>query len=204
MAYCNQCGGHLDEGDHYCSACGAPAGQVPAPGAPPPPGAALPPQPPPLPPPLPGQVPPGLECQGVGIRLAAQIIDSAVMLVFYLIVGRLVAGRVGGLTPDGFELQGGPAFAVIALNLVFWMAYFTLLEGLWRGQTLGKKLLRLKVVRQADGGPVDLSTALLRNLLRLVDGQLGYLVGAILVWRSPLKQRLGDRVAHTLVVRKPK
>lgn len=200
MAYCNQCGGHLDEGDHYCSACGAPAGQAPAPGAPPPPGAALPPQPPPLP----GQAPPGLECQGVGIRLAAQIIDSAVMLVFYLIVGRLVAGRVGGLTPDGFELQGGPAFAVIGLNLVFWMAYFTLLEGLWRGQTLGKKLLRLKVVRQADGGPVDLSTALLRNLLRLVDGQLGYLVGAILVWRSPLKQRLGDRVAHTLVVRKPK
>ena len=134
--------------------------------------------------------------------MAAQIIDSAVILAFYLAVGRLVAGRVpGALTPEGFELHGGPALAVIGLTTVFLLSYFTLLEGLWQGRTLGKKLLGLRVVRQ-DGAPLDLGTALVRNLLRLVDGQFGYLVGAILVWTSPLKQRLGDRVAHTLVVKK--
>lgn len=204
MSFCHQCGGHLEEGDRYCPACGAPVRLAPGPVTPPAGGPTLAVQPPPPPPPPPGQAPPGLECQGVGIRFAAQIVDSLVMLAFYLVVGRLVASQVGGLTPDGFELRGGPAFAVIGFNLVFWMAYFTLLEGLWGGQTLGKKLLRLRVVRQEDGGPVELSTALVRNLLRLVDGQLGYLVGAILVWRSPLRQRLGDRVAHTLVVKKPK
>ncbi|MFH1034432.1 MAG: RDD family protein [Pseudomonadota bacterium] len=196
MPYCSQCGIRLEDPDRFCPACGTPARE--------PQGAAG-----SSPPPLPGAhgagppaVPGGLVGQGVGIRLVAQIIDSVVILAFYLILGRLVAGTVdGGLTPDGFELQGGPALAVIGLTTAFWIAYFTLLEGLWQGRSLGKKLLGLRVVRQ-DGAPMDLHTALVRNLLRLVDGQLGYLVGAILVWTSPLKQRLGDRVAHTLVVKK--
>ena len=44
--------------------------------------------------------------------------------------------------------------------------------------------------------------AVLRNVLRIVDGQLAYLVGAILVMTSRTKQRLGDRVAGTVVVRR--
>jgi len=188
MPYCNQCGAGLEQGDRFCPACGAPARR---------------PQVPPSPPPPPGQDPAasGLEVQGVGIRFAAILIDSALVLAFYLIIGRLVAGYTGDLTPDGFELRGGPALAVMGLTLVFWITYFTLLEAYWQGQSLGKKLLGLRVTR-LDGGPIDLHAALVRNLLRLVDGQFGYLVGAILIWRSPLKQRLGDRLAHTVVMKK--
>jgi uncharacterized RDD family membrane protein YckC len=43
--------------------------------------------------------------------------------------------------------------------------------------------------------------SLVRSLLRIIDGLFVYLVGAILVWRSDMKQRFGDRVAKTVVVR---
>jgi uncharacterized RDD family membrane protein YckC len=53
-----------------------------------------------------------------------------------------------------------------------------------------------------DGSPISWSESVIRNLLRIIDGLFGYLVGAILIWTSPLKQRLGDRVANTVVIRK--
>ena len=49
---------------------------------------------------------------------------------------------------------------------------------------------------------VTFGAALVRNLLRLVDALFFYLVGAIFALASPRGQRLGDRAAHTLVVRR--
>jgi uncharacterized RDD family membrane protein YckC len=86
------------------------------------------------------------------------------------------------------------------LTSLFGLAYFAFLETRWNGQTLGKKLTGIRVTTE-NGDPLEFSTAIIRNLLRVVDGLLFYLVGAILVWRSPRKQRLGDRVAHTVVIK---
>lgn len=47
-----------------------------------------------------------------------------------------------------------------------------------------------------------MGAAIIRTLLRIIDGIAVYLVGAIFVWTSPRKQRLGDRVAKTLVIKK--
>lgn len=44
--------------------------------------------------------------------------------------------------------------------------------------------------------------AVIRNVLRVVDGLFFYLVGALFALTSPRGQRLGDRAAHTLVVRR--
>jgi uncharacterized RDD family membrane protein YckC len=139
--------------------------------------------------------------KGVGVRLVAQLIDWIPILIFYFIVGRTVAGFVGGVTEEGFALKGTPALLVIFLTILFGLAYFTLLEAIWNGQTPGKKLTKIRVVRE-DGRPITFQESLIRNILRLVDGQVCYLVGAILVWRSPRKQRLGDRIAHTVVIKK--
>jgi uncharacterized RDD family membrane protein YckC len=79
--------------------------------------------------------------------------------------------------------------------------YFIVLEAT-QGATLGKMALGLRVVK-TNGAPITWADSLIRNLLRIIDGLFGYLVGAILIWSSPLKQRLGDRVAHTVVVRRP-
>jgi uncharacterized RDD family membrane protein YckC len=78
--------------------------------------------------------------------------------------------------------------------------YFTLLEGFF-GATAGKMLLGLRVV-QLDGSPITWREAIVRNLLRPVDEIVLYLVGAIAIWVSPRKQRLGDRAADTVVVRR--
>src|SRR5437016_2857876 len=70
------------------------------------------------------------------------------------------------------------------------------MPGATLGATLGKLAFGLRVVK-TDGTPITWSGSLIRNLLRLVDGLLYYLVGAMLIWTSPLKQGLGDRVAKT-------
>ena len=97
-------------------------------------------------------------------------------------------------------------WAIIIGCYVFAALFFRLLGGLdsageaMTGRTLGKRLVRIRVVDD-EGETIGLSAAIIRNLLRLVDGLFIYLVGAIFAWTSPLGQRLGDRAASTVVVR---
>ncbi len=129
---------------------------------------------------------------GVGLRFVAVIVDGIV----FFILGYLIAAVTGGITEAGFDLQGGPAFLLFLLGFL----YYWLLEA-FLGGTLGKLVLGMRV-RMEDGSPCTISASLIRNLLRLVDGLLFYLVGAIFVWTSPSKQRLGDRLAKTVVIKK--
>jgi uncharacterized RDD family membrane protein YckC len=133
-----------------------------------------------------------MEAVGVGRRAVAIIIDS----VLLFIVGYVLAIATGQTSEGGFNLQGGPAFLWIAIAL----AYYIVMEAT-SGGTLGKMAMGLKVVKE-DGGPLDWQASIVRNILRLIDGFFFYLVGAIVVWVSKKKQRLGDIAAHTLVVKK--
>ena len=74
------------------------------------------------------------------------------------------------------------------------------MEG-YLGQTLGKMLLGIKVVREDTGGVPGLKAAVIRTLLRIVDG-FSYLVAFVAVLASQKNRHLGDMAAHTLVVRK--
>ena len=132
-----------------------------------------------------------MEPVGVGRRAVAVIIDS----ILLGIVGYMVASVTGGTTTDGFAVSGAPAFAVFFIA----MAYYVVMEKT-SGATLGKMAMKLKVVKQ-DGAALDWQAAIVRNVLRIVDGFFFYLVGAIVVWVSKSKQRLGDMAAHTIVVR---
>ena len=78
--------------------------------------------------------------------------------------------------------------------------YYIVMEAT-QGATLGKMALGLRVVK-TNGSPISWSESIIRNLLRIIDGLFFYLVGAILIWNSPLRQRLGDRAANTVVVRR--
>jgi hypothetical protein len=68
------------------------------------------------------------------------------------------------------------------------------------GRTPGKRALGLRVVR-VDGAPVGPVESLARNLLRVVEVPLGYAPGVLAIALGPRRQRLGDLVAGTLVVR---
>ena len=131
-----------------------------------------------------------LKYQGVGRRFVAVLIDGVLMFAVAFVLS-LIFGGAGG---EGFSLSGAPAF----LWFLIGVAYFILMEA-YVGATVGKLALGMRVVK-LDGSPCDLTASLVRNLLRIVDGLFGYLVGAILVWTSEKRQRLGDRVANTVVV----
>ena len=60
--------------------------------------------------------------------------------------------------------------------------------------------MKIKVVNEADSSPITYGAAFIRTILFIIDGLFVYLVGAILIWTSDKKQRLGDRVAHTVVL----
>jgi hypothetical protein len=83
--------------------------------------------------------------------------------------------------------------------------YFIFFEWLWDGQTPGKRLLKLRVIRE-DGRPITLWEAIARNLLRVFDATPGFLipiysVGLIAVFLSNRDQRVGDIFAGTVVIR---
>ena len=131
-----------------------------------------------------------METVGVGKRAVAVIIDTVIM--FAIAYG--VAMFTGNTTEEGFSMNGAPAFALFFIGI----AYFVVMEATMGG-TLGKKALGIKIVKQ-DGTPMDWQASIIRNVLRIIDGLFVYLVGAIVIWTSKDKQRLGDKVAHTLVV----
>jgi uncharacterized RDD family membrane protein YckC len=80
------------------------------------------------------------------------------------------------------------------------IGYSILLEWIWRGQTLGKRVLRIRVV-DAEGFRLRPVQIVIRNLLRVVDLLPAfYAVGGICCLFSPKYQRLGDIAANTVVI----
>jgi hypothetical protein len=91
------------------------------------------------------------------------------------------------------------AILIIVVFLIF-AGYFILFEWLWNGPTPGKRLMKLRVIKDS-GRQITLFEALARNLLRFVDYMPGlYLAGAITMLCNKKSKRLGDLAAGTLVV----
>lgn len=142
---------------------------------------------------------------GVGSRMNAALIDYAVCLLLILGVAALGAmamprTMMQRITPDEFS---GWAVAVLILAqfFVLW-GYYVLFEALYDGRTIGKRIMRLRVVR--DGGlSVTFGASAVRNLLRIIDMQPGftYAVGIITMILNKQGKRLGDLAGGTLVVR---
>ncbi|GMW03741.1 MAG: hypothetical protein AMXMBFR84_48750 [Candidatus Hydrogenedentota bacterium] len=135
-------------------------------------------------------------------RFLAWIIDAAVMALTFLALLLLVnfAMQTGSIF---FDLGSIPLFAAFV-----WLGYYVLttfyamaLEWFWRGRTIGKWVLRLRVINE-QGLRLQFSQVALRNLLRFVDCfPTFYLVGGLTCFLSKRSQRLGDFVAGTVVVR---
>lgn len=129
---------------------------------------------------------------GPAVRFLALGIDTAAIAVINLAV--LTVLSVMQLVSEDF-FRASTALAAFALGFL----YFIVLEWLWRGQTLGKHLLGLRVV-DVEGLRLAPWQVILRNVLRLVDMlPAAYGFGGAAVLLSPRRQRLGDLVAGTLV-----
>jgi membrane protease YdiL (CAAX protease family)/uncharacterized RDD family membrane protein YckC len=127
---------------------------------------------------------------GFARRLAAALLDSAVWIVGIVMFF------------PGWAFEGSETAALVASIVLFsaWFNYFAFCEWRW-GQTIGKNAFGIRVL-PLDGGELGWSDAAMRNLLRLVDLPLAMIgVLYLIVRASPRRQRLGDRAAHTIVVR---
>lgn len=101
------------------------------------------------------------------------------------------------------NLDFGAAIGVL-IFFVLQIGYGMTCEWWWRGQTIGKRMLHLRVM-DAQGLRVQFSQIAIRNLLRVVDMLPAfYLLGGVVAWFSPKTQRLGDLAASTIVIRTPK
>ncbi|GAA0455409.1 RDD family protein [Halococcus dombrowskii] len=133
----------------------------------------------------------------IGARIGAQIVDSIAVGLIVAVISGVIGGVGGAIGGDAGSAIGGIG---LLLGAVAGFVYFFLLEGLWDGYTVGKKLFGIKVVEE-DGAQCSLSSAFVRNLLEIIDGLFYYLIGFIAMAASDKRQRLGDRLAGTVVVR---
>ncbi|NUR35544.1 MAG: RDD family protein, partial [Gemmatimonadaceae bacterium] len=139
---------------------------------------------------------------GVGSRVLAALTDYAICAVALIaLVVALIAlePRLPSATPAG--ISWAAAVLILAQFAVLW-GYYVLFEGLMDGQTPGKRIHRLRVVREG-GFSVTFGASAVRNLVRFVDMQpvFFYLVGLGSILATRRGQRLGDLVAGTIVVR---
>ena len=144
----------------------------------------------------------GFDTAGLPTRMLARMIDGALQLA--LLVGVLTG--LGLLSGTGVPDVGLMIAAFFLVPLLLF-GYPIALEALWRGRTLGKAALGLRVVT-VEGAPIRFRHALIRGGAEIVDLYgLGVLIvapgiiGAITIAASRRNQRLGDIVAGTLVVR---
>ena len=172
------------------------------------------------------------ELAGIGSRFLANLLDSFLQLAIYLglwivvgIVGLLLALSASAFSTSvaAFFGEVEVAFALIAAFAILW-GYFIWFETRWNGQTPGKRQIGLRVIR--DGGyPINIFAAIIRNLIRVMDGMpivavaligiglaehssgiaalggLCILIPVLCLLLSGRYQRIGDFVAGTMVVK---
>ncbi|MCL2363263.1 MAG: RDD family protein [Defluviitaleaceae bacterium] len=134
---------------------------------------------------------------GAGSRLAAFLIDFAIqLLVMGLIITSILVlhNRVTyTLTaPDGAALA-----AILVVIFVVHFGYFTLLEMVMNGQSVGKRIFGLRAIRE-NGQPLVFSNILMRSLFRASIDMI--YVGLFVILFSKQHKRLGDMAAGTIVV----
>ena len=132
----------------------------------------------------------------VGPRIVAHLID----LLCYIAISIGLSTFIGFVFAPVPEL--GQAVATLIFAFAFFL-YFIVSEGAFQGYTMGKKLMKMRVLN-VDGTPITWRTSILRNLLRVADMLPAIpLVGLIMLFLNPRSQRVGDLVAGTIVIREP-
>jgi uncharacterized RDD family membrane protein YckC len=136
---------------------------------------------------------------GIGNRTLALLIDytvwSAILLAF-LMVWAIVSVQLSSyINSRNLELWVTAIGMLVGFTL--YVGYFVFFETLWRGQTIGKRYAKIRVIRD-DGQPAGLSQAILRALLRPIDD--AFLLGVLFIILGKREKRLGDWAAGTIVV----
>jgi uncharacterized RDD family membrane protein YckC len=139
--------------------------------------------------------------EGVNWRFNGVFVDMILIELIYFVLALIITGLTsvvsGGLSVDNIGvLYSG---MVLILLPVIWFLYFFLFE-VFSGATPGKRSSFLRVIRK-DGGKIQWWQAAIRAFFSIFEANI---IGAIVIWLTPLKQRIGDLIAGTLVVNRDK
>jgi uncharacterized RDD family membrane protein YckC len=149
-----------------------------------------------------------LELAGIGNRVLAALIDTMITYAIVIAIGLVfwISSTAIGVL-DVPETQRSLLTGVVGMGAIFFafvvtFGYYILFEGMWQGQTPGKKIVSIRVI-EANGQPVGWSGVVLRNLIRTLDTGLAF-VGLIPMIIDRNEKRFGDYAAGTIVVRERK
>src|SRR6266404_6967646 len=152
----------------------------------------------------PERVPLHFALASIGNRFIACAIDHTIQILALITIGIFFA-IITDVPDIGSRLMNAPKWVIALLVIIQFVVingYFAVFEWVWRGQTPGKRWLKLRVIRE-DGRPISFFEAMVRNLLRVVDFIVPpfYSIGLVSVFATERDQRIGDLVAGTVVVR---
>lgn len=129
----------------------------------------------------------------IGERIIALFIDYFLIVIYLISVTSLILKVQSHQTSFGYIF-----FLFVAyLPVLFYSFLFEMFN---RGQSLGKKLMNIRVVK-ADGSTPSISSYLLRWLLFMIDGPATGGMGLLIVLLTKNNQRLGDLAAGTIVIK---
>ena len=146
---------------------------------------------------------------GFWVRLIARLLDSLIVgLPLAVLLGLIAvaAGAVAGTSSNsgqGTQTAAGAVFS--AIFILFYLVAIVVGVGYWvyfwgtSGQTFGMRVLKLRLVDAATGGPIGIPRALVRWLMTIVNSWACYL-GWIWVAFDPRKQGWHDKVANSVVL----
>lgn len=133
----------------------------------------------------------------IGSRTAAALIDFMIQGLFMLIVGIIVLIIIFEF-PDFWLKQYGWVIGIsLLICAIIGYGYFVIAEVKMNGRTPGKKLLKLRAIRN-NGQPISIGHSAIRNLFKVFIDIYG--IGIVVMFFTKQHKRIGDLVASTIVV----
>ena len=145
----------------------------------------------------------GYDVAGIGSRFLAVFVDTLIqgtLYVFLFIVLVLIEG-LDAAVPLPRQLRDLAPILTVAVLFLIQFGYFMGFELITGGQTPGKRLLNLRVMKD-NGYPLAPLDSVIRNLIRIIDFfPFAYGIGVIVMFLNDRSKRLGDFAAGTIVVK---
>lgn len=140
---------------------------------------------------------------GIGSRFLAAIIDTFLLFIVQLFLVGVLFGFIHLFNVnDSNDMAMSIMLAVWGVvSFAFFWGYYIFFEMFWNGQSPGKRLIRLRVVREG-GRPITFGASAIRNLIRVIDFLPSfYGLGVVVMFIDRHARRLGDFAGGTLVVK---
>lgn len=141
---------------------------------------------------------------GIGSRFIAAILDTLLIIgaqIFIAVFVLIFSSDLNQLLSNYDEINPWIYAAAGLISFMILWGFYIIFEMIWNGQTPGKRMVKLRVVR-LDGTPITLADSLIRNILRLIDFlPFNYALGVIVMFVNKQSRRIGDLAAGTLVIR---